>query len=84
MFKFLNILAFQLSDIPDDIDQVTNHVTLLNRDWRGTAQRLNLGLGQNYRIPSDGFISAWEFYSDGPGEASLQVWRPRPEQGSDR
>jgi len=66
------------------MDMVTNNVLLFSRPRTGRRTYLYLGDGSNFRITVDGFLSEWQFYASNPGRAALQVWRPRPQLGTDK
>ena len=73
-----------MSSVTGGEDVATNHISLFPRGQVGTARRLYLSDSDNFKIPTDGFLSRWEFYVQSPGSAALQVWRPRPDLGDDR
>ena len=74
-------VLFQMDSLVGDRDEATNQVGLFDRSYKGSTRKLEIGDGDIYKIPVDGFISSWQYYSDDAGEAAFQVWRPRADLG---
>ena len=77
-------MTLQVSSVPDGGDVATNHISLFPRPTLGYWKSLYLSDGDNLKIPTDGYLSRWQFYVQNPGSAALQVWRPRPDLGANR
>ena len=76
--------TLQVDSVPARVDMVTNNVLLFPRSRTGSRTYLYLADGTNFRITLDGFLSEWQFYASSPGRAALQVWRPRPQVGTNK
>ena len=82
-FLLFNV-TLQESSVPAGGDVATNRISLFPRPLLGYWRSLYLSDDDNLQIPTDGYLSRWQFYVKSPGSAALQVWRPRPDLGANR
>ncbi|KAK7508695.1 hypothetical protein BaRGS_00000261 [Batillaria attramentaria] len=57
-------------------------VRLMDRQHVGDASYSYTGTAEHLRITRNGHVTAWRFYSNRAGQVAFQVFRPRPDLGS--
>ena len=69
--------------ISDSVGPISD-VEIRPRSLVGYSGYVYTGNTPQFRIVRDGEIQSWHFYSMGPGNVALQVWRSNTELGAFR
>lgn len=70
-------VVYGVNSVPANRARATSQVTLVPRSYTLNSQEVWFGSGPNFVIPTDGYVSSWQFHNARTmvGNGAMQVWR---------